>query len=168
MQSKVKNIAGLTVNLISAALVAGTTSTYTTTVSTKQVINGKFGTPLTAQTNTASPTADATTGDAFVPVLADQATVLVWGVNLAGAIKLAQGTIVPTMPGVTTTVGDFGPNLPDFPALPDDFCPIGYQLVRVSPTGATFTAGTTSWAASGITCSTIQNVAALPDRPQSA
>jgi hypothetical protein len=168
MQSKAKDIAGLTINLVKAGLVAGTTSTYTTTVTTEQVINGKFGTTLAAQTNTASPTTDAATGDAFVPVLADKATVLVWGVNAAGAIQLAQGTIVDTEPGVTTTVGAFTAILPDFPALPDDFCPIGYQLVRVSPTGATFTAGTTSWAASGITCSTIQNVATLPDRPQAS
>ena len=168
MEAKVKDIAGLTFNPLYLGLVAGTTSTYTTTVAGRAVINGKFGASLGAQTNTASPTTDAATGAAFVPVLLNQATVLVWGLNAAGAIKLAQGSIVATNPGVTTTVGDFGQNLPDFPALPDDFAPIGYQLVRVSPTGATFTAGTTQWAASGITCSTIQNVSALPDRPQAS
>jgi hypothetical protein len=167
MQSKQPDLAGATINLVSAAFVLGTTSTYTTTVTTEHVINGKFGTTLGAQTNTASPTVDANTGLAFPAVLKDQATVLVWGVNAAGAIKLCQGSIVPTMPGVTTTVGGFIMP-PQFPALPDDFCPIAYGLVRVSPTGATFTAGTTQWAASGITCSTFQNVATPPDRPQIA
>ena len=156
-------IAGLTMNHTNAGFVAGTTSTYTTAVTTTCSFKGKFGTTLAAQTNTASPTADAMTGAAFVPVLANQATVLVWGVNEAGAIKCAQGSIVPTEIGVTTTVGAFI-SAPQFPSLPEDFCPIAYQLVRVSPTGATFTAGTTQWAASGITCSVAKNIATLPDR----
>lgn len=159
--------AGMTLNHTNAGFVAGTTSTYTTTLATTCSIRGKFATTLAAQTNTASPTVDVTTGLAFIPVLADQATVLVWGVNAAGAIKLAQGQITPLVPGVTTTVGAFI-NAPQLPALPDDFCPIAYQLVRVSPTGASFTAGTTAWAASGITCSVAQNIATLADRLQTA
>jgi len=155
----------ITFNHANAGLVAGTTSTYTTTLASSCSISGLFATVLTAQTNTASPTTDAATGLAFVPVLANQASVLVWGVNLAGAIRLAQGSITPTETGVTTVVGAFI-LAPQFPSLPDDFCPIGMQLVRVSPTGATFTAGTTAWAASGITCSVIRNLAGLPARPR--
>jgi len=162
-----QNIQGLTLNHVNAGLVAGTTSTYTTTATTVCSIRGKFATGLGAQTNTASPTTDATTGLAFPAILADQCAVLVWGINAAGAIRLSQGPITALQPGVTTTVGAFI-NAPQWPSLPDDFCPIGYQLVRVSPTGASFTAGTTQWAASGITCSTIQNVSTLPDRPQIA
>jgi hypothetical protein len=159
-----QNINGMTQNLVSAGFVLGTTSTYTTTVTTQHVINGVFGTTLAAQTNTASPTTDATTGAAFVPLTANQATVLVWGVNAAGAIKLSQGSIVPTETGVTTTVGNFI-NAPQFPALPDDMCPIAYCLVRTSPTGNAFTAGTTSWTASGISCTTAKNINTLPARP---
>lgn len=163
-----KNIlAGLTMNHTNCGFVLGTTSTYTTTATTVCSFRGKFGTTLAAQTNTASPTTDATTGAAFVPLAANQATVLVWGVNEAGAIKLAQGSIVNTEVGVTTTAGAFI-NAPQFPALPEDFCPIAYGLVRTSPTGSAFTAGTTSWTASGITCSTVKNIAALPDRLQVA
>lgn len=157
----------MTLNHVNAGLVAGTTSTYTTTAATVCSIAGRFATALATQTNTASPTTDASTGLAFIPVLANQCTVLVWGINAAGAIRLAQGQILPTEAGVTTTVGAFI-SLPLFPSLPDDFCPIGYQLVRVSPTGATFTPGTTSWAASGITCSVIRNISTLPGRPQSS
>jgi len=160
-------LSGLTFNHVNAGLVAGTTSTYTTTATTVCSINGKFATGLTAQTNTATPTTDAQTGVAFVPVLANNCCSLVYGINAAGAIKLVQGPSTPTAAGVTTTVGAFI-NAPQFPGLPDDFCPIGYQIVRVSPTGATFTPGTTSWTASGITCSTIKNIAMLPDRPQIA
>ena len=165
MSNRFDNENGITMNLVSAAFVAGTTSTYTTTVSTNACINGKFTTTLTAQTNTASPTTDATTTVAFVPLVANQATVLVWGTNAAGTIKLAQGSIVPTEVGVTTTAGNFI-NPPQFPALPDDFVPMAYCLVRTSPTGNAFTAGTTSWTASGITTSTFQNINTLPARPQ--
>ena len=158
---------GMTLNHVSAAFVLGTTSTYTTTVTTSCSIGGKFGTTLGAQTNTASPTTDATTLAAFVALTANQATVLVWGVNAAGAIKLSQGSIVPTVTGVTTTAGAFI-NAPQFPNLPDDFCPIAYGLVRTSPTGNAFTTGTTSWTSSGITASTFVNISTLPDRPQTA
>lgn len=157
----------LTFNHVNAGLVAGTTSTYTTTATTVCSIGGRFATGLAAQTNTASPTTDANTGLAFVPLTANQATVLLWGVNAAGAIRLVQGGIVPTEIGITTTAGGFL-QAPSFPAIPDDFCPIGYQLVRTSPTGSAFTAGTTAWAASGITCSVIRNVSTLPGRPQTS
>lgn len=159
--------APLTLNHINAGLVAGTTSTYTTAAATSCSIDGKFATALAAQTNTASPTTDAVTGAAFVPLAANQCTVLLWGVNAAGAIKLAQGSIEATETGVTTTAGAFI-RAPQFPSVPDDFCPIGYQLVRTSPTGSAFTAGTTAWAASGITCSVIKNISTLPARPQTA
>ena len=43
-----------TINFVNAAMVAGTTSTYTTTVTTAGILNGKFVTTLAAQTNTAS------------------------------------------------------------------------------------------------------------------
>ena len=89
-----------------------------------------------------------------------------WGVNAAGAIKVAQGSIEDTEVGVTTTAGAFK-TAPQFPALPDDFCPIGYCVVRTSPTGSAFTFGSTAWAASGIT-TTFKNVAVLPSRPQTS
>lgn len=158
---------GITQNLVSAAFVLGTTNSYTTTVTTECVINGKFGTTLAAQTNTASPTTDAQTGAAFVAMPINKATVLVWGVNLAGAIKLVQGSVEDTVPGVTTTVGAFI-KLPQFPNLPDDFCPIAYGLVRTAPSASAWTAGTSNWTATGVTCSTFQNISALPDRPQSS
>jgi hypothetical protein len=161
------NLRGATMSHVNAGLVAGTTSTYTTTASTACSIRGKWATALTAQTNTASPTTDAQTGAAFVALTTNKATVLVWGVNAAGAIKLCQGSIVPTATGITTTAGAFL-TAPEFPTLPDDFCPIGYQLVRTAPSASNFTPGTSSWTATGVTCSTIQNVSVLPDRPQTA
>lgn len=162
-----RQLRGLTVSHANAALVAGTTSTYTTTVSTAVTINGKWATVLTAQTNTATPTTDINTGAAFVAVPVGSGCALVWGINAAGAIKLAQGPSVVLIPGSTSTTSGSFSDAPQFPQLPDDFCPIGYTLIRTATGSAAFTPGTSSWAATGVT-STFVNVAQLPDRPQTA
>jgi hypothetical protein len=159
--------AGITINLVSAAMVAGTTSTYTTTVTTVCVINGKFATTLGAQTNTASPTTDANTSAAFNALAPNQCCALVFGQTLAGAIALVQGPIIPTNIGVTTTVGTFV-RAPQFPDLPDNFVPLAYTIVRTAPSAAAWIPGTGSWTASGVSATTFQNCAQLPNRPQIA
>ncbi len=158
---------GITINLVSAAMVAGTTSTYTTTVTTTCVINGKFATTLAAQTATATPTTDATTGAAFVAVPPNSCCAIVLGQTLAGVIKMSQGPIIPTTIGVTTTVGALARD-PQWPALPDDFCALAYTIVRTAPSAAAWTPGTSSWTASGVSASTFQNVCQLPNRPQAS
>lgn len=154
---------GLTQGHVNAGLAAGTTSTYSTTASTACTIGGKWATALTAQTNTATPTTDVVTGAAFVAVAVNKASVYVFGVNAAGAIKVAQGTVEDTEVGVTTTAGAFK-NAPQFPNLPDDFCPIGYVLVRAAPSASSWTFGSSNWTATGITTAFV-NVGTLPDRP---
>lgn len=158
---------GLTANLVSAAMVAGTTSTYTTTVTTTCVINGKFATTLGAQTNTATPTTDATTGNAFIALTPNQTCCIVLGQTAAGVIKMCQGPIIPCSVGVTTTVGALILD-PQFPSLPNDFCPLAYTIVRTAPSAAAWTPGTSSWTASGVSASTFQNVCQLPNRPQAS
>jgi hypothetical protein len=158
---------GITMNLASAAMVAGTTSTYTTTVTTNCVINGKFATTLAAQTATATPTTDGTTGVAFNALAPNQCCAIVLGQNLAGAIRMVQGPIIPCAVGVTTTVGALI-NDPQFPGLPNDFCPLAYTIVRTAPSAAPWIPGTGSWTASGVSASTFQNVAQLPNRPQAS
>jgi hypothetical protein len=155
---------GATMNFTNAGFVAGTTSTYTTTVTTAGIINGKFLTTLAAQTATASPTTDATTGVAFLALQPNQCCMLVYGTNLAGAIKLCQGPIIATLTGVTTTVGALQVE-PQFPTLPDDFCPMAYTIVRTAPSAAAWVPGTGSWTASGVSASTFQNISVLPNRP---
>jgi hypothetical protein len=154
-------------NHVSAAAVAGTTSTFTSTVTTAGVINGKFVTTLGAQTNAASPTTDMNTGAAFNALAPNKACALVFGQTAAGALKLVQGPIVDTHVGVTTTVGAFK-ELPQFPPLPNDFMPLAYTLVRTAPDAASWIPGTGSWTASGVSATTFKNVATLPNRPQSA
>jgi hypothetical protein len=159
--------AGLTINLANAGMVAGTTSTYTTTVTTAGAINGKFMTTLAPQTNTATPTTDATTGLAFNALAPNKCCSIVFGQNLAGTIKMCQGQIIDTIVGVTTTVGALLRD-PQFPSLPDDFCPLAYTVVRTAPSAASWIPGTGSWAASGVSASTFQNVARMPSRPQAS
>lgn len=162
-----RNPRGLTMNLVSAAMVKGTNKSYTTTVGTRCVINGKFATSLSAQTNAAVPTEDALTGKAFVKQTDNTACVYVMGINAAGSIKAAQGSIVDTEKGSGTTAGAFR-DPPQFPALPDDFCPLAYMVVRTAPDAGDWTFGTDNWAATGVTADEFDNVAVLPDRPQTA
>lgn len=152
--------------LVSPALVKGTNKSYTTTVTSAGIINGKYATPLTAQTNAAVPTTDSKTGAAFVALATQQATVVVVGQNAAGAIQACQGTIVPTALGVTTTAGAFI-NYPQFPELPDDFIVFGYLLARTAPSATSWTFGTDNWAATGVTCTEFVQCAVLPARPTS-
>jgi hypothetical protein len=162
-----RKLHGLTMGTIKTGLIKGTGSSYTTTVTSAGMINGKYVTTLSAQTNTATPTTDAMTGLAFPALAANEATVLVVGQKADSTIQMLQGSIVPTVTGVTTTAGAFI-NAPQFPELPDDFMVFGYALVRTSPTGSAFTAGTTEWAASGITTSQFVQCGVLPDRPQTS
>ena len=160
------NLGGITINMANAGLTSGTASgaTYTTTATTVHVINGLFGTTLAAQTNTASPTTDARTGAAFAALNDNEATVFVWGVTAAGAIAVCQGSIEDTQVGVTTVPGAFIV-APQFPMLPDDFCPIGYSVHRCAPSASAWTLGTSAWNATG-TVHTFKNVCVMPTRPQ--
>lgn len=161
------NYRGMTMGTINTGLTKGTTSTYTTTVTSAGMINGKYVTGLTAQTNTATPTTDATTGLAFPALTDNQCTVLVIGQKADSTIQMCQGSIEPTQVGVTTTAGAFL-NAPQFPNLPDDFMPFGYLLVRTAPSASDFTAGTSSWTATGITASAVVPCGVLPSRPQTS
>src|SRR3954471_5694654 len=96
---------GLTMCTVSPVLVKGTNKSYTTTVTSAGMVNGKWVTALTAQTNQAVPTTDIVTGAAFVAMTTKKACVFVVGQNAAGAIKACQGTIEDTLLGVTTTAG---------------------------------------------------------------
>lgn len=165
MSQSVRNPRGITLCTVSPALVKGTNKSYTTTVTSTCLINGKFATALTAQTNQAVPTTDYGTGAAFVAQTDNQASVYVMGINAAGTIKALQGTVVSTEVGITTTAGAFI-GAPQFPALPDDFCPFGYCLVRTAPDASNWTFGTDNWAATGVTTSEFVQVGQLPDRPQ--
>ncbi len=161
------NLRGLTIGLTSPVLVKGTNKSYTTTVTSAGLINGKYVTALTAQTNQAVPTTDAATGAAFVTQTDNQACVYVVGQTAAGAIAACQGSIVDTEVGITTTAGAFKVP-PQFPALPDDFLVFGYCLVRTAPSASDWKFGTDNWAATGVTTSEFVQCGTLPSRPQTS
>ena len=156
---------GGTQSFANVGMVAAATSTYTTTAASNVCINGKFATVLTAQTAQPTPTVDFVTGAAFLPVPPNSCCALVLGINAAGVIGMAQGPIIATNTGVTTTVGAFLRD-PQFPPLPDNFCPLAYTIVRTAPSAAPWVPGTGAWTASGVSASTFQNVSQLPNRPQ--
>ncbi len=162
-----RNLPSLTMGTIKTGLVKGTTSTLTTTVTSAGMINGKYVSGVTALTNSAAPTTDAVSGAAFVPLTNNKATVLVVGQNAVGTVLMAQGSIVDTQVGVTTTAGSFI-SAPQFPTLPDDFMVWGYNLVRTAPSASDYTPGTSEWAATGVTVSEFVQCGVLPDRPVTA
>jgi len=149
---------------IHPALVTGTNASYTTTVTASGVINGKFVTGLTAQTNAALPTTDVNTGAAFLGLLRSQGTVLVWGQNAAGTTQIAQGTIEDL-----DTSGTFV-NAPQFPPIPDTMMPFAYQVIKAGLTASAtvkLVPGTDNWNSTGFT-NVIVPISNLPARPQVA
>jgi len=158
---------GLTLGFAKTGAVAGTTNTFTTTVASNGIINGKFGTALGVLTNSATtPTTDANTGATFVTIPSNYCAAVVFGVNFAGTLVGVQGPLTATLAGSGSTVGSFD-KAPQFPVLPDDFLPIAYTVIRAAPSlTAGFVVGSTSWAASGASCTTFQSIGTLPNRPQ--
>jgi hypothetical protein len=151
----------LTLALGKATLAAGTTTTLSSTGTLGYAIKGKAYSHA-ALSNTVTPTTDANTGLAFNPVVTNKGSVFVIGYNAAGTLKCAQGSIVDL-----DASGAFI-QAPQFPVLPDDFCPIGYELIKAGSTASAngWIFGTSNQSSvTGITY-TFTDVIGLPDRPQ--
>jgi len=165
MECKQIDVAGITIGLGVLALsgISGAATTYSS-VATNYAINGKTGT-LTGQTTTAFPTLDINTGVKFSGLTkANTATVYVVGVQSGGStIVAAQGTVV-----ALDTEGNLR-FAPQFPSLPNNFCPLSYIVAKA---GSTFVAtiarpGTEVWNTTGMSYSVV-DIIALPDLPQIA
>jgi hypothetical protein len=161
---------GGTMSTVKVVLSAGTTTTYTTDVATAGFINGKWVTALAQQTNTATPTTDATTGAAFIaqPGGGDSGRTVgtvcmyVFGTNAAGAIKVSQGGIK----DLASIADDVLVNPPP-PSLPDDFMPFAYCILTVGNTGTAWTFGASNWTATDVT-DVYVSIALMPSRPQAS
>ena len=142
--------------------VAGTTSTVTTTVASDFIINGKFGTQLNILTNEATPTTDHLTGIAFPALAINEGCAIVLGTTIAGGdtVVAVQGVIE----ALDSTGGEFIV-APDFATVPDTMCPFAYIIIQNGSTGAAWTFGTTTFAATGIT-DVFVDISIMPDRPQ--
>lgn len=155
----------VTMCLGKAAIAAGTTSTYSTTGTTTYAIKGKaFSTA--AKANVATPTINSGTASAFNAQAIGTAAAYVFGFDASGTLRVSQGGIENL-----DAAGNFI-NSPQFGAIPDTICPIGYLLVRLAPSTATvpsvaaWTFGANNLSAvTGVTY-TFVDVVTLPDRPQ--
>lgn len=141
-------------------LVAGTTTTYTTTVATDFIINGKFGTQFGTKTNQATPTTDLITGDAFKALAVNEGVAIVFGVIAAGTVVAVQGGIEALDPTSTEFIV-----APSFPSIPVGMVPIGYVIVTNDSTGSAWVLGSNNWTATGIGA-TFVDIGMMPDRPQ--
>jgi hypothetical protein len=155
----------LTMCTSKATAAAGTTTTFSTTGATLYSIKGKaFSTSAAA--NAATPTTDAATGAAFVPVAVGYGCTFVLcydgtSATAANAIKVVQGGQQALDAG-----GSFV-TAPQFPAIPDTLCPFAYLVTKVGSTGAAWTFGASNLAGppTGVT-HTFVDIMTLPGRPQ--
>lgn len=165
MEAKLQDIAGITLALGNTALtgISGAATTFSASV-IAYALNGKAYT-TTIQTTAAFPTVDIQTGVAWAGLQkANTGTVLLVGVQAGATVYVAAQGSVESL----DAAGNFL-NAPKFPSVPDNFCPVAYIIVKAGATfvAATFLPGTTVWNTTGMTYA-VQNVAALPDRPQVA
>jgi hypothetical protein len=158
----------LTACLSKATLAAGTTTTFLTTGATIYAIKGLIYSTAAAA-NAATPTLDANTGKAFLPVGANKGSVFVvcydGQATAANAIKVVQGSIE-DLDGVASGANaKFANALPNWPAIPGHLCPIGYIVTKVGASGAAWTFGTSALAGPPAnTLHTFVDVSTLPDR----
>jgi len=148
--------APLTFALGKATLAAGTGSSVSSTGTLAYAIRSLVYSHA-AMSNTATPTTDAVTGLAFLPVKRGYMSVFVFGYNANGDLRVVQGGVVPT-----------GGVAPQFPGLPNDFCSIGYLVISAGITADATTGwvlGTSNMAGvTGITYS-FRDIIGIPDHP---
>ncbi len=152
--------APLSVCFSKAGLTAGTTTTYTTANAVVYSNRGKMYS-ANAATNAATPTTDADTGAAFVPLSANQGALFLFGYDTGGNIKVTQSGVQ-----ALDVSGNFIV-APQLPAVVEGVTPFGYLVAKAGATlSGTWTFGTNNL--SGVTGMTysFQDLATLPDRPQ--
>lgn len=108
----------------------------------------------------AAPTTDVRTGVAPVALLGAQACVFVIGLNASGALRFVQGPVVSFPSGAAA--GDVVMSLP---AMPANFCPIAYQVIKNKNTAGTaaWTYGTSNFNASNVASETAVQIHTLPN-----
>jgi hypothetical protein len=140
-------------------LAAGTTTTVSSTNAITGYVNG-VSYNASALSNTATPTTDLNTGLAFPPISANQGTIVLLGINSAGALKAAQGSIA-----ALDSAGNFI-TAPQPPNQPDGFLSFGYIVIKGGATlVGTWTFGTSNL--SGVTgvVYSFKDLAGMAGRP---
>lgn len=161
----------------SAAIAAGSTTTMTAGTVIAYCINGKAA--IQGATSAVQPAAtDANTGVALAGIPAGYGAVVVFGYSVptSTTMQMVQSEIVPLNPNSAAyTPGTFV-TLPEWPAIPDTFCPVGYATVKVATdytAGAKYVFGTSNTTATGAQgaaatahANLFTSIMVLPDRPQ--
>jgi len=159
---------GITAAFSKCGLAVGTTSTITAATATTYAIQGVTYTK-TLGSNQTHPTTDANTGAAFVAVQPGYGCALVYGFDTSGNLVCVQGNpqaLVGSTDGSNAACKFI--TAPNFGPIPDDFCPVGYVILKVgSAVTNPFTPGTTAWNTSNVGTAAV-SVTALPPRPQVA
>ena len=174
------DLSGLTMCFGNVALAAGSTTTLTSTGTPAYCVNGKPA-AVTSVTNVQPFATDANTGSAVKTIPPGYGCVFVVGVNatFSTTYQWVQGEIVPLRPADSATdysaAKDWISGYPEFPVLPDGFCPVGYIVAKVASTQAVtsplnmFTNLTTATGAQNSNTTayaiTYTSVCTLPNRP---
>ena len=171
------DFAGATFVNLDCALAAGTTTTLTLGVAPYYCILGKAYTQA-AVSNVQPSTTDLVTGSTIAGIPAGYGAIVVVGATSSESttLRMIQG---PTQALDANTSAHHPGSFrtpPQFPALPEDFCPFGYVVVKVATdytSGASYVFGSSNTTATGAQNSastahanTFVSVMAMPDRPQ--
>jgi hypothetical protein len=146
-----------------AGLTAGTTTTLTSANAMELSIGNKSY-KKAATTNEATPTTDALTGVAFLPITAGKGGVFTTCRDAAGALKVVQGQIVDLDP-----LGGFI-HAPWFGPQKQELAPYGYILIKAATGAASWTFGASNLAGppSNVTITYVDCANGMPGRPQIA
>lgn len=139
---------------------SGAATTFTTAFALTYALAGK-ALSKAAVAGGATPTVDFVTG---LPIIVQpgKATVVLWCLDAAGAVRLVQGSVEPL-----DLQGNLINSAPNFPGLPDTLVAFAYSVHKIGAAAAAFTVGTSLWNAAN-TVHTLADLIALPNRPQAA
>jgi len=169
---------GLTACLHNSGVTMGTTTTVTITTAGTVSIRGKAYTTTAASNTAVTSFLDPNTGLAPKGVGPGLGCIFVACVVSTGTVatmRFVQSEIVPLQGNSAAYTAGAFLDAPEFPAIPNNLCPIGYFVVKVATdftAGGTHIFGTTSVATGAMNSAataysvTAQSVCTLPDRPQ--
>ena len=166
-------LAPLTLCHTKAGLAVGTTTTLTQTLAGGATSNiysimGKTYSAA-ALSNTATPTTDWATGNAFLAVQPNQGCVFMVGFDHSGNLRAIQGQVnALDVNGNFLLAPQFGALGPSGSGSTDsDFCPIGYVVVKNGSAASAWTFGASYFAGppTGVTFA-FQDVCGVTGRPQ--
>lgn len=123
-------------------------------------INGVMSN-IAANSGVATPTLDALTGVAFLPLAASKGCIFLWMVKADATDGVVQSTIK-DLDANNNFVWD-SPVLPPVPTPSAEWIPYAYVVVKNSSAGSAWTHGVSNWNAAGITL-VVKNITSLPAR----